>query len=230
MSKPALLLLHGAIGASKQLQPLAGQLATNYDIHLFDFPGHGGTALPEERFSIQLFSEALRGYIETHHLQQPAIFGYSMGGYVAMFFAKHYPHLVGKIATLGTKFHWDEATAAKEVKMLDAATITAKVPAFAAALAQLHAPNNWEEILQRTAAMLTTMGKSNPLKLEDYSSINNASLIMLGDRDKMVTLEETVSVYKNLPAAQMAVLPATAHPIEQADPGLIAYFLEGFFK
>lgn len=229
MNKPSLLLLHGAIGASSQLQPLAEKLFATFEVHLFDFPGHGGKLLPEEPFSIKLFSEAALNYIQTNNLQQPSIFGYSMGGYVAMYLAKYHSNLVGKIATLGTKFHWDEVTAAKETKMLDAATITAKVPAFAAALKQLHAPNNWEEVLQRTATMLTEMGSNNPLELEDYTSINNASLVMLGDRDKMITLEETVNVYKSLPNAQMAVLPRTPHPIEQTDVEMITYFLKRFY-
>ena len=44
---------------------------------------------------------------------------------------------------------------------------------------------------------------------------------MLGDRDKMVSLDETVAVYKSLPNAEMCVLPNTPHPLEQADTGLL---------
>ncbi len=50
-----LLLLHGAIGASDQLQPLAEKLAGNHDVHLLDFPGHGGKEDTGD-FSIQKFA------------------------------------------------------------------------------------------------------------------------------------------------------------------------------
>lgn len=223
--KPSLLILHGAIGASRQLEAVAARLSAEYDVHLFDFPGHGGKDLPDGPFSIKLFAAATLEYIQTHNLQQLTIFGYSMGGYVAMYLAKHHPHLITRIITLGTKFHWDEATAAKEIRMLDSDAISTKVPDFAAALADMHAPNDWKEVLQRTADMLTAMGKDNPLKPDDYKDIKTASLIMLGDRDKMVTFEETIATYKALPDAKMAVLPGTPHPVEKVAPSLLAFFL-----
>jgi len=223
--KPSLLILHGAIGASRQLRAIAAQLSTQYEVHLFDFPGHGGKELPAGPFSIKLFAEAALEYIQAHRLQQPTIFGYSMGGYVAMYLAKHHPQLIARIITLGTKFHWDEATAAREIKMLDTAAISAKVPDFAAILADMHAPNDWKEVLQRTADMLTEMGKDNPLKPDDYKNIQTSSLIMLGDRDKMVTFEETLATYKALPDAKMAVLPGTPHPVDKVAPSLLAFFL-----
>jgi esterase/lipase len=36
-----LLLLHGAIGAKDQLQPLADELKDNYFIHTLNFSGYG---------------------------------------------------------------------------------------------------------------------------------------------------------------------------------------------
>lgn len=224
--KHPLLILHGAIGASRQLKTIAAELSADYDVHLLDFPGHGGTPLPDQPFSISLFADTLREYILQNNLRQLTIFGYSMGGYVAMYLAKDHPQLIERIITLGTKFHWDEATAAKEVKMLNADTISAKVPAFAAALQTMHAPNDWKTILQLTADMLLEMGRENPLKPDDYKTISIPSLIMLGDSDKMVTLEETVATCKSLPDAKMAVLPGTPHGIEQADAALIAYIIK----
>jgi pimeloyl-ACP methyl ester carboxylesterase len=63
--------------------------------------------------------------------------------------------------------------------------------------------------------MMRNLGVNNTLEINDYTSIDVPSLIMLGDRDKMVTLEETIAVYKNIPNAQMCVLPNTSHPVEQ---------------
>jgi hypothetical protein len=52
---------------------------------------------------------------------------------------------------------------------------------------------------------------------------------MLGDRDKMVSLEETMAVYQGLPNAQFAILPQTAHPIEATDMELLSFMLIRFF-
>lgn len=226
--KPPLLLLHGAIGASAQLKPLAQQLNVKFDVHTLDFPGHGGTPFPEIPFSIALFADAVRDYIRTKGLGHPAIFGYSMGGYVAMYLARHFPAMVGNVITLGAKFHWDPDVAARELKMLDPVVIETKVPAFAASLAQLHAPNDWKEVLKRTRFMLEEMGRHNPLQPGDYADVKSPSLLMLGDRDKMAGMEETVNVYKHLPVAQFAVLPGTPHPIEQAPYDLISTLIVRF--
>jgi pimeloyl-ACP methyl ester carboxylesterase len=222
-----LLLLHGAIGAPYQFTELAAQLGDGYDIHLLCFSGHGGTAYGDD-FSIASFAEEVLAYMNANSLEQVNIFGYSMGGYIGMYLCKHHPGRVSKIVTLATKYHWDEATAAKEMKMLDAEKIAVKIPAFAAQLQQRHAPNDWKELMLRTQQMLHDMGQNNPLQLTDYNSIQTPALILLGDKDKMVSLEETVAVYNALPDAQMGMLPATQHPIEQANIEALAWFIRYF--
>lgn len=224
-----LLLLHGAIGSSAQLQPLAEQLGSEYHSHLFDFPGHGGKDLPAE-FSIKKFAEAVVDFLNDNNIIKTSVFGYSMGGYVAMYIAKYYPSLIDRVITLATKFEWSEAIVEKELKMLQPDVIEQKLPSFAETLKERHAPQNWKQMMQKTAAMLTALGKDNTLKLPDYTTITTSSLIMLGDRDKMVSLEETVAVYKQLPAASLAVLPETPHPIEQADMNLLALHIRRFIN
>jgi pimeloyl-ACP methyl ester carboxylesterase len=223
-----LLLLHGAIGAKDQLAPLADQLHQQYPIHTLNFDGHGGAAMPAEPFSIPLFAKNVIDYCTAANITTADIFGYSMGGYVAMYLAKHTPSLVGKVLTLATKFHWDEPTATRETKMLDAATISQKVPAFAAQLQQRHAPNDWTVVLENTKAMLLQLGQQNVLQVCDYTSIQHPCLLMLGDKDKMVTPEETVAVYRALPSAQLCILPGTPHPIEQVDLSLLTLHINRF--
>jgi len=222
-----LLLLHGAIGSSTQLDDLKHALKEKYHVHVFDFPGHGGKDVPSE-FSIALFADAVVEHLNNNNLLKVCIFGYSMGGYVALYLAKHHPSLIDKVVTLATKFEWSETIVEKELKMLQADVIEVKLPSFAATLKERHAPQDWKTIMQKTAAMLTELGKDNTLKLVDYTTINTPSLIMIGDRDKMVSLEETVAVYKQLPNAALAVLPNIPHPIEQADIVLLAMHIDRF--
>lgn len=222
-----ILLLHGAIGAADQLEPLAAQLRESYTVRTLNFSGHGGTA-DNGAFSIPAFAQEVLAYLDAEGLLQVSIFGYSMGGYVALYLAKQHPERVEKIVTLATKFHWDEPTAAKEAQMLDAEKIAIKVPAFAAALEKRHAPNDWEALLNKTKDMLHAMGANNPLQVADYAAIQTPVTVCLGDADKMVTLDETLAVYKTLPHAKLAVLPATQHPIEQANILLLAFIIKQF--
>jgi pimeloyl-ACP methyl ester carboxylesterase len=230
MAMQPILLLHGAIGAKDQLQPLAAALEVQYKVHAIDFSGHGKEAFPDAQLSMQLFAEDVLKYMDTNGLDKVSIFGYSMGGYVALYLAKHHPERIDKVITLATKFHWDDATAQKETGMLDPEKIEAKLPAFAATLAQRHAGKDWKEVLHRTADMLRALGEDNTLKPGDYADIQSPSLILLGDRDKMVGLEETLAVYKELPNAQMGLLPGTAHPIEQVDVEMLGFFVRRALK
>lgn len=224
-----LLLLHGAIGASSQLAPLQQLLAPSFDARLFDFPGHGGNALPEEAFSIRRCSEATIAFMDEQQLESVDIFGYSMGGYVALYMARHWPGRVNRIFTLATKLHWDEATAAREVKMLDPEKIEEKVPKFAAALAKRHAPADWKTVLAKTAELMQQLGRDPELKDEDFKAITLPVRITIGDRDTMVSIEETLQVYRLLPAAQLQVFPQTPHPVEQVDVKSLGDALTSFF-
>jgi pimeloyl-ACP methyl ester carboxylesterase len=225
-----LLLLHGAIGAKDQLEPLASELKNDFRTYLISFPGHGGEAFPPEPFSIRLFAEIVLRWMDEQKKSAIDVFGYSMGGYVGMYIARHYPERIGKVFTLATKFRWDEATAQKEVKMLDPATIADKVPAFAKALEARHHPLDWKAVLDRTAEMMLSLGKDNVLKQEDYLLIETPVLVSIGDRDKMVSLDETVEVFRSVKNARLLVLPFTPHPLEQVSLPRLASEVKQFFS
>jgi pimeloyl-ACP methyl ester carboxylesterase len=223
-----LLLLHGAIGSTDQLDNLADLLKDNFPIHTFNFSGHGGNPLGADAFSIELFAKDVLKYMDENKLQQVSIFGYSMGGYVALYLAKHHTGRIDKVATLATKVAWDETTAATEIQMLNPEKIAVKLPAFAETLRQRHAPADWKEVLHKTAEMMTNLGKNNTLQLSDYTTIENHILLLLGDRDKMVGLAETEAVYRALPQAQLGIIPCTPHSIDQVDMDALQFLLKRF--
>lgn len=225
-----ILLLHGAIGAADQLEPLAAKLSKDFTVHIMNFSGHGGEPFSEQPMSIPLFAEEVLAYLDENGIEQVNIFGFSMGGFVGMYLARHYPRHVQKLITLATKFDWNEEIAAKEKQMINPEKISAKVPAFAESLAKRHAPNDWKEVLGKMADMIVSLGRENALTAADYAAIEIPVLLLLGDRDKMVGLQETLDVYKALPNAQMGMLPATGHPIEQADTDLVSFYVNRFFN
>jgi pimeloyl-ACP methyl ester carboxylesterase len=227
MIKTPLLLLHGAIGSSTQLAALEESLSLHYEVHVPDLPGHGGEALHAD-FSIPAFAGFVKDYIDTHHLHRPAIFGYSMGGYIACCLGVQHPELISHIITLATKFHWDEPTAIAESKMLQPDILEQKVPRFAETLAQRHAPGDWKAVLAHTAKLMQGLGADPVLKTETYPQLSVPCLLLIGDRDKTASIEETLSVYRALPLAQFSVLPATPHPIEKAPTILLASLIKGF--
>jgi pimeloyl-ACP methyl ester carboxylesterase len=225
-----LILLHGALGSASQFDLLKDRFTDHFNVHTINFSGHGGQPMPDKNFSISLFADEVREFIKENKLLSVNFFGYSMGGYVALYLAKHSPDLVNKIITLATKFHWDEDVAAREAKMLDPEKISAKIPAFAEELKQRHHPNDWKDVLSKTREMLLELGKENVLQTEDYRSISNESLLLIGDNDKMVSVDETTAVFNALPDARMKILPETSHPIEQVNVKLLSELIKDFIN
>jgi len=215
-----IILLHGAIGANDQLEPLAKELTQQgYQVFSFNFSGHGKMPF-QKNFDIKQFALELEQFIITQQLVKPTIFGYSMGGYVALYLAHRQPTLLGNIITLGTKFEWTPEIAQKETKMLDAKTILEKVSKFAEDLKTRHG-DEWELLLSKTAEMMRSLGTKNALALNDYTTIENKILIGIADKDTMVSLAETTAVCKQLKNGAMYMLPNTKHPIESVNVGLL---------
>lgn len=125
-----ILLLHGALGTEEQLQPIKLELQNQYKVFTFNFEGHGGVNSDNE-FSIDNFTENVVAFLMRNHLTKIHLFGYSMGGYVALNLAKKQPSLVASITTYGTKFNWTPEQAQQETKMLNATAMEEKVPQFA---------------------------------------------------------------------------------------------------
>lgn len=224
-----LLLLHGAIGSVKQLEPLANILMNSFNVYLLNFSGHGGKPIPEAPFSIEMFAEDVLYFIDKNKLKGINVYGYSMGGYVALYIARHYPDMLNKIFTTATKFSWNEESSLKESKLLDAGKIIEKIPKFAEQLSQRHSPEDWKTVLSKTAEMMINLGRNNTLKDEDFAKIEHEVMVSVGDRDNMVSIEETTDVYRKLKNGRLLVLPDTPHPVEKINLERLASEIRIFF-
>lgn len=213
-----ILLLHGALGSKDQLVPLAKKLKDEFAfVHTLTFSGHGGKNLNERQFNIETFTNDVLLFLEHENIKQTDIFGFSMGGYVALNLALKHPEKVGKIFTLGTKLQWSPEIAAKEVKMLNAEKIEEKVPAFAKALEQRHAPLSWKEVLKNTADMMMSLGHGATIEADQFKEIKHPAIIGIGSEDNMVSVAESEAVAEILPNGQIRIYEGLKHPIEEID-------------
>ncbi len=211
-----ILLLHGALGSETQMEPLAELLQNDVEVFTLDFSGHGGASFAAA-FGIETFTAEVLDFLDENGLETVDIFGYSMGGYVALNLARLHPERVGKIVTLATKFDWTPESAERESKMLNPEKIEAKIPAFADLLRVRHSPNDWKVLLKKTADMMLELGQRPLLTPAILSKIPHPALICLGDSDQMVSLVETYQAADALPNGQFELLVQTPHPIEKVN-------------
>lgn len=211
-----ILLLHGALGAAKQLDPLSALLKNDFQVHCMEFEGHGQTP-SEKPFSIEGFVDNLKDYLDEKNLRNIIVFGYSMGGYVALKLAARNPEYFEKIITLGTKFHWTTEAVEKEVQYLNPDKIELKLPAYAAMLDALHVDGSWKTVMQKTADMMLRLGSGEATADEMFEQIQVPCCLCLGEKDQMVSSAETSKIVELIPNAEFELLEDTVHPIDRVD-------------
>ncbi len=228
--RPPLVLLHGALGAAAQFAPFVPLLTAHFRVYTLDFAGHGPRPASPDGWRLTHFADNLAELLMTENLGPARVFGYSMGGYAALVLAIRQPALIHSVLTLGTKFVWDEPTAAREAARLEPAAMLAKVPAFTETLADRHAAGaGWEVVLRGTAEVLRDLGHTPLLTADVLAGIRQPVRVLVGDRDATVSVEETAAAYRALPAGELGVLPGSPHPLERVPPAALVAQLLDFF-
>jgi pimeloyl-ACP methyl ester carboxylesterase len=194
-----------------------------------NFAGHGGFSIPVQGYNFNVFAQDILNYADANKIDKINLFGFSMGGYAALYFAKLHPERVGKIAVCNVKFSWDPLSTQKELGMLNADKIIEKVPSFADKLMLQHGLTFWKQVISQTATMFEQMGKEYILTKEDYAKITVPVLIGVGDKDTTTSIDECLNIYKELPQASFWVLPNTQHPFDKINKDQLATQLSLFF-
>lgn len=217
-SKPAILFLHGALGTAQDMESLMGLLREKGQAtYAFNFSGHGlGAAEPAE-FRIDLFARDLEKFLKDNQLKNIVVFGYSMGGYVALYHKANYEDSpIGRIFTYGTKFNWSEKAVSKELPMMNPDHLLEKFPHFAESLKQKHG-DRWKQLLRSTAHMMQNLERLDGLTREDMSEIDVPVILILGDQDRMVTSEETHLTSSWLHHSQVKTISHSKHELERSN-------------
>lgn len=220
-----IIFLHGALGAATQFDTLLPYLSPHYNCIVLDLPFHGinkDIVTP----SIETYADYVIHCIEQNNHQSVSLFGYSMGGYIALFIAHRRPDLIEKVLTLATKFEWTHPSANKQLSMLKPTMLQEKISSYTSYLNTLHHAIEWNEVVNQIIEKLIA---HPPIDHKLLSEIKIPCRLGVGDQDTMVTLQETMDAYKQLQLGSLYVLPSTPHPLEKVNPHLIAQQCINYF-
>lgn len=214
-----LMMLHGAYGWVASDDPLLTGLAQGRKVIAVEFQAHGRTADIDRPLSYEQMADDTAALMRHLNLAQADIFGYSMGGGVAIQLAVRHPELVRKLVVVSAGISTDgghpEMWAAIE-------TITPEI----------FAGSPMEEAYLRLApdkeGFPNLVNKLKQLDMEHFSwpaedirSITAPVLYVIGDSDAVI-LEHAVEVFRllgggvmgdlaGMPTSQFAILPGTNH-------------------
>ncbi len=224
-----LILLHGALGSAEDFTGFEPYLAAYHTrIHRFNFQGHGKTIL-KTNFCINTFSDEVIEFVRKENINRPCVFGYSMGGYVALDAALKNENLFSGIVTLGTKFNWTEEFTLKEKAKLNSEFLLTKAPEFAEQLQQKHGPN-WKELLTNTSEMMSQIQNTHVAFLDNLNAIQIPVWVGRGENDKMVNTEDCKFIREKIKHSGQFLLPETNHAFETVNFQVLAVLLNSFMN
>jgi pimeloyl-ACP methyl ester carboxylesterase len=99
-----LVLLHGGLGSGEMFEPMLPTLTEQHQAIVVDLQGHGRTADIDRPISVELMAEDIAALIGHLGLEKADLFGYSLGGGVALFTAARHPELVRKAVVASANF------------------------------------------------------------------------------------------------------------------------------
>ncbi len=226
------LLLHGILGSmASELEPLIPCLAEDCFVLALDFRMHGESVSPAPAFSIEDLSDDIIAVLDRVGIHAAHVFGYSLGGYAALYLEKTRPGRLRSLLMHGTKFYWDEDAAAQFSLNLDPERIEKRRPKWAELLRSQHdaqGTDHWKRLCRAAGEFVQSLpGKF----LEaDCGAIGIPVQVSIGDRDDLVPVAEAASLARALPRGSLAVLPDTRHPIGACDPALLAGQMRAFMR
>lgn len=218
-SNPTLVVLHGAAGATMlETAPLIGHLEQRFHVLALDFAGHGATdAIADADFGIPFFADNVLALFDAFELDKAHLFGFSMGGYVALHFASNHPQRIDRLAVHAANLIWDEPLVEAMNARLNAESIIEKYPALTSHLETAH--GDWQQLFKRMQQMVRKLPEHTGV-LEAVASITQTALVSAVDNDDLFTLDAPLTLHRMLPNSTLAILPGTRHAFADVDPAL----------
>ncbi len=93
-SGDVLVLLHGFTESLKIWHEFKQTLSASYRLVLIDLPGHGRSSILSEVHSMELMADSVKAVLDHLNIPSAVITGHSMGGYVALAFARKYSSML----------------------------------------------------------------------------------------------------------------------------------------
>jgi pimeloyl-ACP methyl ester carboxylesterase len=222
---PPLLLLHGAFLTVESWGRLVPELARSRQVIAVELQGHGHTADADRPLSFTQMAEDVAALLREIKVERTDVYGYSMGGTVALALAARHPGLVRKLIVQGSTYNKDgwEPEAFKQFSALppDFAPGPLKDPYDKVA----PDPKRWPVLVAKVKEMEITF---EGLPDRDLKAITAETLIIMGDREGLRP-EQAVAMYRLIPKAQLAILPGADHFLLFTRPdvvlGLVTTFL-----
>jgi pimeloyl-ACP methyl ester carboxylesterase len=235
---PVVMLLHGVAGSSRSWIPVMEQLKRDFTVIAPDFLGHGKSATPVGDYSLGNHASGLRDLLHLLSIDRATLVGHSFGGGVAMQFAYQFPERCERLVLvdaggLGRDVNW-----VLRLATLPAAEFVMPVlfPGFvrgwgdavvkgldnlgfrnprAAEVWQsyrsLTEPDKRNAFVRTVRAVIEPGGQSVSAISRLYLAANMPTLIVWGDRDRIIPLAHARAAKDAIATSRLEVIEGAGH-------------------
>lgn len=215
-----LVLVHGFPLDHTLWNETASLLEGDFDLILPDLRGFGGSTTIETPYLMSDMADDLAALLDHFGIEKTALAGHSMGGYVALAFAKKYPQRVSGLALVSSQAAAD-ATDRKEGRYKTAQDVAEKgVEVVADAMMPKLSSNAEVQAFARESIL--RQGKAGVIgalkamaEREDsmpiLSSFDFPVVLIHGDADALIPLEKAQEIKEALPDAKLVILQRAGH-------------------
>ncbi len=214
-----LLLIHGGLASSAEWDSVVPELADGFRVIRPDSRGHGRSTNPAGDLSYARIANDIAALIAALGLRRPVVGGWSDGGQVTLELGARHPGAAGALIVGAACPDFDAGGLreahralldADEAGVPDAAHLDVELGRFAAEIKALHpgGPERWQRLVRQTAGMWLDYEGLGP---DELRAIQAPVLVLAGDRDELVALDLSVSLYRTLRNAELAICPSLSH-------------------
>lgn len=214
-----LVLLHGGLTDSRDFTGNLDALAARFRLLLPERRGHGRTPDVPGPLSMDALAADTVAFIEKSAGGPVRLVGYSAGALVALWVAVRRPELVERLVLVSGAFDPDGM-------ILRPSAAAQPAPPLVAAYAEV-SPDGAEHFPVVMAKVARSVTEDVPLAAVELAAVTCPALVMAAD-DDIVTLEHTLTMYRGLPDAQLAVVPGTSHLLLHEKPELCTQLITDF--
>ncbi len=240
-----IVLVHGFGGDKESWLLMAGRLPRNHATIIPDLPGFGAAgAIEPERASAKAQSEVLLRLLDKLGYARAHIVGNSMGGGIALRFAKDHPDRATSITLIGSVGpvvdrsevlqaldRGENPLIVNDVADLDRllGLVSEKMPKFPRTMRRFIAE---DRVARKEAHLSLFRGWNEPKDGDgispDLESIRTPALVIHGARDRVIDVSTGRALGARLPNARLEVMEGIGHVPQMEAPGQVAKMIDEF--
>ncbi|MEO6206446.1 MAG: alpha/beta hydrolase [Candidatus Limnocylindrales bacterium] len=229
---PPMVLLHGATGSgADHFASLAPIMARGFRTYRPDARGHAGTHWDAaDGWTAADLVDDLAAFADRLGLSTFHLVGYSMGAMTALQFAARHPDRLRTLVVISISPEREPRLAVGR-RLLDPERIQAHEPAWARQLSGQHDPvqgtGGWQRLL---AVMVGDLAAQPLLTPHELRAIDPPTLVVVGDRDPFVPVDQAWRLVRQVRDGRLLVLPGVAHDAVDDLPAVLHPALAEFYQ